>query len=112
MKSKIHLSIEPSIRDKEMLSITLSVAEWRLIAHFLDELTERFGNDGCNDFVLPGTTFWADLDKRARPEWYEEMSKCRTQLELELEGETEPVFTMNACLSSYVLKRIEERLNR
>lgn len=35
------------------LNLALSPAEKNLLVDFLEQLSDRFGNDGCNDFYLP-----------------------------------------------------------
>lgn len=72
--------------------------EAKYMAAFLDELTDRFGNDGCNDMFLPDTPENREIVKEAEknnPDW--KLSFYETK-----KGEPKKICTLNIIVIDYL----------
>jgi hypothetical protein len=78
----------------------MTKAELKLVASFLEELDNRFGEDGCNDYELPNTPENRKLLKKAF-KWG--CASDADELIKEMEEDTGPtISTMNNIVCGYL----------
>jgi len=77
----------------------LTKTEAKLIVQFLDELSERFGNDGCNDFTLDDTP-----ENRA----FVEAAQEGQDLELSIDKKQMLIYTFNTLIVDHLIARVKE----
>lgn len=77
----------------------MKLNEYQLIYDFLEELNERFGTDGCNDFILPKTIENLELIKNIDENFAIDINRnC--------------IYTTNFLVLEYLMKKLKEEINK
>lgn len=92
----------PRANDTELVTVTMPRGYWKMLSMFLDDLSDRFSCDGCNDLDIPGCSPYKELEREANKEYYEEEKKSKGQLALQLEEEKEYITTSNWSILDYL----------
>lgn len=86
-------------------------AEAKYLASFLNELSDRFGNDGCNDMFLPNTPENAAMVKAAQLHQYADDRNAfddeaqASEISLHKIGKVKKISTMNSVVLDYLRDR-------
>ena len=78
--------------------------EMKFVLYFLNELCDRFDNDGCNDMKMPATqeNLWVvcEAEKNALGDYF-------TQLDIK----NDTLYTNNLSMINYLRKTLQEEHN-
>lgn len=88
-------------QDQEVTSINLSKTEKTVLLSFLEELIERFGNDGCNDNSMPDTP--------ENREFLKAVSKESDEVNYYVDDDSDLIYGDNMEVVSYLISRVKEQ---
>lgn len=77
----------------------MKLNELQLIYDFLEELNERFGTDGCNDFIIPRTPQNIELIRNIDKNFIVDLNK-------------DCIYTTNFLVVEYLMEKLKEEINK
>jgi len=88
---------------------SLTSVEKKLLLNFLTELSDRFSNDGCNDFELPNDPAHRQLMESVIKEGYRPQDQAQELEFLQEQASSQTsLHTMNSIVLDYLIGRVQK----